>query len=180
MTQLWELLTKELGSAFGNQYGRAGGHVFNHWKTALSGFTEPQLMRGFQKFIDSGKTYMSLNIFRNHCRAAPRDLGLPDENVVFMALILARWGEMPEQLRIALSPYRYELRQLTEANARKRFKEIYRDVVEKIARGVIFEKPNVPQIASPSGTVHTKNNGLSGQEALNSLLQMFGSKKVRA
>lgn len=66
--KLWGLLTIELGSAFCRQYGNAGGAVFHIWTKELCCFTEQELVAGLEKFKCSGSTYMSLNIFRNHCK----------------------------------------------------------------------------------------------------------------
>ena len=68
MVNLWGLLTIELGSAFCRQYGNAGGPVFHIWTKELLCFTESDLVAGLQKFKNSGSTYMSLNVFRNHCK----------------------------------------------------------------------------------------------------------------
>ena len=68
MTNLWGLLSGELGSAFYRQFGQAGDAVFNHWTKELSEFTEQEIFAGLHKFKNSGSTYMSLNVFRNHCK----------------------------------------------------------------------------------------------------------------
>jgi hypothetical protein len=68
MTNLWGLLSGELGSAFYKQFGQAGGAVFNHWTQELYEFTEQEIFAGLNKFKNSGSTYMSLNVFRNHCK----------------------------------------------------------------------------------------------------------------
>ena len=68
MSKLWGLLTIELGSAFCRQYGNAGDPVYEIWSKELDQFTEKELVAGLEKFKNSGSTYMSLNIFRNHCK----------------------------------------------------------------------------------------------------------------
>lgn len=68
MTSLWGSLSIELGSAFYRQFGDAGEAIFNHWTKDLSHFTEQELFSGLHKFKNSGSTYMSLNVFRNHCK----------------------------------------------------------------------------------------------------------------
>lgn len=68
MDKLWGLLTIELGSAFCRQYGNAGDPVYKIWSKELDQFTEKELVAGLEKFKNSGSTYMSLNILRNHCK----------------------------------------------------------------------------------------------------------------
>jgi len=77
MTNLWQLLTIELGSAFRNHYGDAGDETFFFWCKDLEAFSEEELVRGLEKFKKSGKTYMSLNIFRTHCMEAKLALPKP-------------------------------------------------------------------------------------------------------
>ena len=80
--KLWGLLTIELGSAFCRQYGNAGGPVFHIWTKELCNFTEPELVAGLQKFKNGSSTYMSLNIFRNHCKKEPVNNSVSDERAV--------------------------------------------------------------------------------------------------
>lgn len=175
------MLTLELGSAFKNQYGDADDETFEHWCKELSDFSREDLQRGFIKFKQSGKTYMSLNIFRNHCKPSPEDLGLPDISTSFTAMIFGRWGQLPEAFQVVFGEHRYSLRQLSEEAARKRFKDIYEDTVDRIAKGEVIKKPERPMITESSGTVHTKkHNGPTGNAAMKNLLSMMGSQKVRS
>lgn len=82
MASLWQLLTIELGSAFCKQYGDAGDETFFYWCKDLEEFSEQDLVRGLEKFKRSGERYMSLNIFRTHCREAkisiPKPIEIPE------------------------------------------------------------------------------------------------------
>jgi hypothetical protein len=181
MTELWESLTLELGSAFKNQYGDTSSSTFKHWCKELVEFTREDLQRGFIKFKNSGKTYMSLNIFRSHCKASASDLGLPDLEASFTAMIFGRWGQLPEAFQVVFADHRYRLRQLSEEAARKQFKPIYENTVERIAKGEVIKKPERTLISSDSGTVHAKkHNGPVGNAAMKGLLSMMGSSKARA
>lgn len=80
--KLWGLLTIELGSAFCRQYGDAGGVVFHIWTKELCCFTEPEIVAGLLKFKNAGSTYMSLNVFRNHCKPDPVNNNMSDERAI--------------------------------------------------------------------------------------------------
>jgi hypothetical protein len=180
MTKLWQLLTDELGSAFKNQYGMAGSSSFDYWARELSEFSEAQLVKGFHGFKNSGSTYMSLNIMRNHCKPKAVDLGLPEFEATYRALILAQWNMMPEAFRVLFAQHRFDLRQLAESEARKRFKPIYENAVRRIAAGEVFKIQERPQIENPSGTTHTKKFGRDQvRTVMNDLLGKMGSRKVR-
>lgn len=181
MTELWELLTLELGSAFKNQYGDTSGTTFRHWCKELAEFSREDLQRGFVNFKNSRKTYMSLNIFRNHCKRSASELGLPDIDTSFTAMIFGRWGQLPEAFQVVFAQHRYDLRQLSDEAARKRFKSIYESTVDRIAKGEVIKKPEVDMIEVDSGTTHTgKVKGPTGNKALQGLLSMMGSRKANA
>lgn len=173
MEELWEALTLELGSAFKNQYGDSSSESFGYWTKSLKEFTREQLQQGFLKFKDSGKTYMSLNILRNHCQPDHIDLGLPSFDASFKAVIMAEWQNMPESFRVLFAQHRYELRQLTDSEARKRFKPIYDDALRRIAQGEQIKMQEHVQIENPSGTVHGRNkyNGPKGSDAIKEMLK---------
>ena len=176
--KLWTMLTAELGSAFRSQYGAPEGEVFNYWSRELSEFSESQLVSGFEKFKNAGSTYMSLNVFRNHCKPKPEDLGLPSLQESYQDLILGRWSKMPTPFRVAFADHRYRLRQMSESEAFKKFTELYKNTVQRIASGEVFEiKKRVEIEHNPSGTTHANNNGLTGKAALKSILGMMGSSK---
>lgn len=178
MTELWGLLTLELGSAFKNQYGNANGTTFRHWCKELGEFSRDDLQRGFYNFKNSEKTYMSLNIFRNHCKVKAEDIGLPAEEAAFDAVIFGRWSELPESFQVLFAEHRYNLRRLSADAARKRFKDLYKESVNRIASGESIKKPERVQIANPSGTVHVKKcDGPTGNEAIKNLLGMMGKKR---
>lgn len=175
MQELWEALSIELGAAFQNQYGSAAGTTFQHWARELKEFSREEIQRGFANFKNSGKTYMSLNIFRNHCKPDPEALGLPSMDQAFMALIMAEWQSMPEAFRVLFAKHRYDLRQLSDAEARKRFKPIYDDAVRRIAAGEEIKMRESVKLENPSGTTHTKrHSGPTGNEALANLKKMMG------
>lgn len=175
MTKLWQLLTSELGSAFRNQYGNAGGSEFNHWAKELSEFTESQLVNGLENFKNSGKTYMSLNIFRNHCKPDAEALGLPNFEAAFRALIMAEWQNMPEAFRVLFAQHRYDLRQRSDAEARKLFRPIYEDAIKRISQGEEIKLAERIKLENPSGTTHTNRfKGPTGNEAMKSIKKMMG------
>ena len=73
---LWQHLTLELGSAFKNQYGVAGGVEFNYWLEQLTGYSETTIAEALALFKASPETFISLKSFRAYCdeairRAAP-------------------------------------------------------------------------------------------------------------
>jgi hypothetical protein len=180
MTKLWQELTDELGSAFKNQYGMAGGTAFIKWSKELKEFDETQLVKGFEKFKNAGSTYMSLNIFRNHCKHKPEDLGLPDLETAYQQMIHGQWSRMPDAFRIVFGEHRYVISRMPEDQARKKFTELYKNTVQRIANGEVFEiKKRVEIEHNPSGTTHANNNGLTGKAALKSILGMMGSTKAR-
>ena len=179
MTKLWQLLTDELGSAFRNQYGDAGGTAFNHWSKELAAFSESQLVAGLNKFKKAGSTYMSLNIFRNLCTPKAEDFGLPSFDEAFSAVIFAKWADVPEAMQVLFSQHRYDLKQLSDTEARKRFKPIYEDAIKRILAGEEIKKQERARLENPSGTTHTKtHNGPTGNEALSNLLGMMGKKCI--
>jgi len=187
MTRLWALLTAELGSAFRNQYGPPEGDTFNYWLHELKDFSEEQLVNGFNKFKASGSTYMSLNVFRNHCRATSSDLGLPSFEEAYKAVIFSAWGRLPVAFRVLFSDHAFNLRKLSEAEARKAFKPIYDDAVQRIARGEKFSLPNHYEIEyqprpNPSGVVHARrkrgNLKAIGNQTMSELLKGLGGKKI--
>lgn len=182
MAELWGLLTLELGSAFKNQYGNAGGTTYRHWCKELIEFSRNDLQRGFHNFKNSKKTYMSLNIFRNHCKLKAQDLGLPSEDEAFDSLIFGKWHKLPESFQVLFAEHRFNLKRLASDSARKRFKEIYKSAVDRIVSGEVIKKPECKQIASASGTVHTKrkHDGPTGNEAIQNLLGMMGARKAKS
>lgn len=111
MTKLWHLLTQELGSAFKNQYGLAGGAPFNHWAHELRFFSEAELVAGLEKFKASGKTYISLSVFRSHCM-----------------------GEKKEP-RPQLGP-KFEKKPVAIAHDGSRLKKIGNETLEKLKRAI--------------------------------------------
>lgn len=186
MMRLWALLTAELGSAFRNQYGPSEGETFNYWVHELKDFTEEQLVNGFNKFKESGSTYMSLNIFRNHCRVTHSDLGLPSFEEAYHAVIFSSWTKMPAAFRVLFADHAFNLRKLSASDSRKSFKPLYDDAVARVARGEKFTLPNnlhiAPQPSSnPSGVVHAKRRGNLkevGNQAMANLLKGLGGKKL--
>ena len=181
MAKLWQLLTDELGSAFRNQYGDAGGEVFNRWARELAEFSESQLVNGLNKFKASKSTYMSLNVLRNLCTPSADDLGLASLETAFNAVIFARWAEVPEAMQVLFAKHRYDLKQLSSTEAMKRFKPIYDDAVKRILAGEEIKKQERARLDNPSGTTHTKKyNGPTGNEALSNLLGMMGKKRGEA
>lgn len=172
MAKLWQLLTIELGAAFSNQYGDTGGEPFQHWAKELSCFSEKQIVRGFEKFKQSDSTFISLKIFRNHCKPSATDLGLPGFDQAFKALIMAEWQNMPESFRVLFTQHRFNLRQLSDTEARSRFKPIYDDAVRRIAAGEEFKIEQRDQLYGPSGTVKRERyNGPKGSDAIKLMMK---------
>ena len=172
MQELWEALTIELGAAFKNQYGDSQGSTFEHWVRELKEFTKEDLQRGFQSFKNSGSTYMSLNVFRSNCKVKAEDLGLPGFDESFRALIMAEWSNMPEAFRVLFTEHRFSLRQLTDTEARKRFKPIYDDAVKRIAAGEKFKIQKREQLYGPSGTTRKERyDGPKGSEAIKLMMK---------
>lgn len=181
MTELWELLSLELGASFKNQYGTSEDPAFRHWCRELAEFSQEEIKSAFFAFKNSGQTYMCLNTFRSFCKPAElhERLSLPDFETSFKATIFGKWGALPEAFQVVFGEHRYDLRKLSEDAARKRFKKIYDSTVKRIAGGEIIRKPEVPQLASPSVTVHTRRQcGPTGKEAMQGLLAMMGSSKA--
>lgn len=169
--KLWALLTAELGTAFRTQFGEPEGKVFDFWRKELSEFSEAQLVDGFNKFKNSGKTYMSLNVFRNHCKKSHQDLGLPSAEQSFKAVILAEWAVLPEAFKVIFAPHRYSLRQLSAIEAFKQFKPIYEDAVRRLADGEVIKMPERPLIEMQKPKISAVHkNGLKGSEAIKHLL----------
>lgn len=166
------MLTVELGSAFCRQYGDIGGPVYRQWANDLKCFSEKQLVEGLRRFKESGSTYMSLNIFRNHCKPSANDLGLPGFDESFRALIMAEWHKMPESFRVLFTQHRFNLRQLSDTEARNRFKPIYDDAVRRIAAGEEFKIEQRDQLYGPSGTVKRERyNGPKGSDAIKLMMK---------
>lgn len=184
MNKLWALLTAELGSAFRTQYGQPDGDAFNYWSHELKDFTEEQLVNGFNKFKRSGSTYMSLNVFRKHCRPDHSELGLPSFEQAYDSVIFSAWHKLPTAFRVLFSDHAFNLRKLSASESKKTFKPIYEDALNRVARGEKFSLPNNPEIehqprSNPSGVVRLKRGNLKkiGNEALSDLLQAMGGKK---
>ena len=126
-----------------------------------------------REFMPSGA------MFSGWCEPSAEDMGLPSLEAAYQDLIHGRWGNMPIAFRVVFSSQRYNLRDMNEVQARKKFTILYRETVQRIANGEKFEIPERPAIASPSGTTHTKINGPTGNEAMRNLLGMMGSRKAR-
>lgn len=69
---LWKHLTHELGSAFKNQFGVAGGVEFEYWLEQLTSYSENEIAGGLQLFKNSSEKFISLKIFRSFCDEARR------------------------------------------------------------------------------------------------------------
>ena len=186
MNRLWALLTAELGSAFRTQYGQPNGDAFNYWSHELKDFTEEQLVNGFNKFKKSGSTYMSLNVFRNHCRSSHQELGLPSCEEAYNSVIFSAWSKLPTAFRVLFADHAFNLRKLPASEAKKTFKSLYDDAVQRVASGETFSLPNSPEIeyqprGNPSGVVHAKfkRGDLKeiGNQAMSELLKGLGGKK---
>ena len=90
----------------------------------------------------------------------------------FKAVIMAEWQNMPEAFRVLFAQHRYDLRQLTDSEARKRFNPIYDDALRRIAQGEQIKMQEHVQIENPSGVVHSKKySGPKGSEAIQAMLK---------
>lgn len=172
MTKLWQLLTEELGSAFKNQYGLANGYVFNRWAHELSEFSEQQLFDGLQKFKNSGSTYMSLNIFRNHCKPKACDLGIPSFEQCLPLLCKREWEKLhPAFQHVARSYDMYSIRLMSSEKSAKALRPLFSEVVDRLARGETFERLEAIE-SNPSGVTHiTAKDRAKGREILGDLLK---------
>jgi hypothetical protein len=176
MKKLWEAFSKELGSSFKTQYGNTEGETFFYWEKQLKKFTKAEIQKGFLKYKTADSTFLSVKMFRPLCEPDHLDLGLPGLNEAFKALIMGEWQNMPEAFRVLFASHRYELRQLSDTESRKRFKPIYDDAVRRIAQGEQIKMQKHVQIENPSGVVHSKKyNGPKGSEAIEVMLGWFKS-----
>ena len=173
MKKLWEAFSKELGTSFNSQYGSSEGETFFYWEKELSKFSQTEIQKGFVKFKNTDSTFLNIKLFRALCEPDHIDLGLPSFESSFKAVIMAEWQNMPESFRVLFAQHRYELRQLTDTDARKRFKPIYDDALRRIAQGEQFKIQERVQIENPSGTVHGRNkyNGPKGSDAIKEMLK---------
>lgn len=208
MTKLWQELTDELGSAFRNQYGLAGEATFLKWAKELSGFTEAQLFKGFNNFKNSGSTYMSLNILRNHCQVKAEDLGLNSFESSYSLIQQRNWEELhPAFMHVANKTKEVEivvshgggapdkkkihhrlvfdlsvLAHGTEFESRRVAKEIYDEVAKRIGAGEQFERTKLLTGRTKREYVvpdlNLDMNGPRGQDAMSSVLRMMGSAKA--
>lgn len=172
MTKLWQCLSDELGSAFKNQYGLANGVVFNRWCEELSEFSEQQLFDGLQKFKQSGSTYMSLNIFRNHCKPKPKDLGIMSFDQAHPLICARQWEKLhPAFQHVARSYDLYSIRLMSSEKSARALQPLYSEVVDRLARGEHFERLEAIE-SNPSGVTHvTKKDREKGREVLSVLLK---------
>lgn len=192
MTKLWQLLTAELGASFKNQYGNVGETTFRYWAQELRDFDSSQIIQGFERFKKADSEWLNIKIFRRYCKPCPKELGLPDFEQSYQDLIFARWSNMPVEFRVLFSDHLFNLRRAPEAEARKRFKDLYDDAVRRIAAGEKFNIPmrfaieqKPPQPAEPVKPMSDeeyqelqKNRELKGQAAMKNLLSMMGSHKA--
>ena len=171
MTKVWQCLSDELGSAFKSQYGQTGEPVFKRWCDELSEFSEQQLFDGLQKFKNSGSTYMSLNIFRNHCKPKAQDLGLMTFEQAHPLIIRREWENLhPAFQHLARGYDLYEIKRMTHENSSKALRGLYSEVISALARGETFERLEAIE-SNPSGVTHVTDKDIKkGREVLSDLL----------
>lgn len=139
MLDLWDAMGKELGSAFIRQFGSPNSEAFEHWLVELWDFTPEQLFAGFDKFKKSGSTYISLNVFRKHCQPSPAELGIDGFDEAYRKVITGRWTELHPAFPVICASAVYDLRRQTAQESRRRFKEIYESVIQRVSGGEVFE-----------------------------------------
>jgi hypothetical protein len=178
MTKLWQCLSDELGSAFKNQYGLANGPVFKRWCDELSEFSEEQLFDGLQKFKRSGSTYMSLNIFRNHCMPKANDFGIGAFEQVHPLIIRREWEKLhPAFQHLARGYDMYNIARMTHENSAKALRGLYNEVISALARGEAFERLEAIE-SNPSGVTHiSKEACKKGREDFKSVLNELRASK---
>lgn len=171
MTKVWQCLSDELGSAFKSQYGQTGEPVFKRWCDELSEFNEQQLFDGLQKFKQSGSTYMSLNIFRNHCKPKAQDLGLISFEQAHPLIIKRQWASLhPAFQHVARGYDLYNISRMSSENSAKALRPLFAEVVDRLARGETFERLEAIE-SNPSGVTHVgEADRKKGREVLSALL----------
>lgn len=171
MTKLWQLLTFELGSAFKRQFGKAGELVFHRWADELQTFSEPELVRGLERFKNSGSTYMSLNVFRNHCKLDNQDLGIESFDVALLGVCRRDWENLhPAFQHIARKFDLFNLRLASSDKARNMFKPLYAEVVKRVADGEEFERVEAISSSANQKPELTDKDREAGRKALKALL----------
>jgi len=208
MSNLWGLLTTELGSAFCRQYGDAGGPVFLVWAKDLSNFTEAQLIQGLASFKASNSTYMSLNVFRNHCKPSAADFGLDSFESAYHKIIDRAWEELhPAFHKISVEKYKttvmvrqylgddpttapvYKnarklkhqigfLNSMKDFDSRRVVKKLFDEVVKRVSEGETFER--LILVTDQSGKKNPNWQQTDTMKtAMGNILGMVGSRKAR-
>jgi hypothetical protein len=169
MLDLWEVLSKELGSAFVKQYGKPLGASFDHWTNELLEFSAEELYAGFERFKKSGSTYMSLNVFRNHCRPTAEDLGVDELDDALLRVCAGQWERLHPCFYAVCAKHRFKLRTQSYAEARREFVDLYRLVLKRVSRGEQFEPQKAleqaPKLRKPTAEAIRK-----GRKVLDELL----------
>lgn len=192
MLDLWEALSVELGSAFTRQFGSPKEAVFEHWLNELWDFSREDIAHGLRSFKDKGSTFISLNVFRNHCKPSGAALGLPALDQALRLVTIRAWEDLHpafqkiaqervvvveefngakrkvEKLRFNLSQLKYEK---DSRSARDLFKPFYEEVVRRVREGEEFERIKMisSETSTPSGTI-TNNSRKKGRAVLSELL----------
>lgn len=170
MLDLWEALGKYLGSAFIKQYGKPLGESFEYWLSELGEFSEQDLYAGFQSFKNSGSSYISPAVFIAHCRKA-EDLGINLDDA--HSLVCAgEWSRLNPAFRVVCAPHRFKLRQLNQAESRRQFADLYREVAQRVRSGEEFQAPALEHKTTPQPL--TENDRRKGRAVLDELNKLFG------
>jgi hypothetical protein len=174
MLDLWDALGKELGSAFIRQFGSPSSEAFEHWLVELWEFTPEQLFAGFEKFKKSGSTYISLNVFRKHCQPSPAELGIDGFDEAYRKTIAKKWSELHPAFPVLCASVVYDLRNQTAQESRRRFKEIYDNVIQRVSGGEVFEwTPNTVRIEKFQKKTLTERDKQAGRRVLDELKKEF-------
>lgn len=146
--------------------------MFKRWCSELSEFSEQQLFDGLQKFKQSGSTYMSLNIFRNHCKPKAQDLGLMSFEQAHPLICKREWEKLhPAFQHVARQYDLYNISRMSSENSAKALLPLFADVVDRLARGESFERLEGVS-HNPSGVTHIgEADRKKGREVLSALLK---------
>jgi hypothetical protein len=163
-------MIQELGSAFRNQYGDAGGESYKYWSAQLAGYSPETIKRACDLFRKSDNTFISIARFRQLC-----DQTLACSQSEALELCLAgKWSQLPPVFQHMVAPRMYNLKRLEHSSCKREFSELYAKCLSEIKEGAEYEPIKAVEDQSntnPSGVVHASRFASeNGREGLRSVI----------
>lgn len=147
--------------------------------------TEEQLERGIVRArheASKGREFMPSGAqFAGWCQPAPEELGIGTFEQTFLAAIKCQWEKThPAFQHVARSFDMYTMRRLSDREARREFRPLFDQVIQRVSSGEQFTRITAIAKKSVTTTNPTPARIQSGNEALAKIKAMVGVKRSPA